>query len=328
MAPSANPRSGRRPQPRPTLVLSPPRDTGLTLGRRSRRSRRSRSVVSWPVLVVTAVGIVLVAGGLYSAAAHPARPTKALSARVAAPSIAATIGKMVRPTPRLAQYDGLQLRLPVPADAVTAVAFHQATYKNALPMTILVPCMDVATARRLGRARKAAIASGTVVPPLPVTGDIWGGSAVRLYRSGRSGDPCTAADVGAPPGSAVLAPVDGTVVLVRPYKLYNKFDDYEIHIIPEGRWDVDVVLLHITDVGVAVGDRVKAGVSRVASVRRLSTLTALQLRTYSGDGGDHTHLQLNRTPSPGSIWVSAPSGPVATRFSLPSTASSTPAVTR
>jgi hypothetical protein len=147
-----------------------------------------------------------------------------------------------------------------------------------------------------------------------------------LWRSARSGKPNTAADVGAPPGTPVVAPVDGTVVYVRTYKLYGKYDDYEVHISPKDGSPIDVVLIHISDVCVKAGDRVEAGITQVACVRRLSRLMTMQLAQYTADGGDHTHLQINRLAGPGRIWVSQPSGPVALPFAVAASSTVTPTV--
>lgn len=123
------------------------------------------------------------------------------------------------------------------------------------------------------------------------------GSVVRMWRS-RPGKPDSAADVGAPPGSNVLAPVSGQVIKIKSYKLYGKYDDYEIHIRPDGRDDIDCVMIHVTDLSVTVGARVKAGVTRVATVRKLSNVIHDQLGDYATGSGDHVHLQFNNALDP------------------------------
>lgn len=205
------------------------------------------------------------------------------------------------------------------------MAFHQATFNHAVPMVSLAPDMSLANAKTIA-AELRAVASGTATcapsaaaanaaaASATVPKDTWRGSVIRLYRSGRSGKPDTAVDVGAEPGTPVLAPTDGTVVLVRTYKLYSKYDDYEVHIAPTGQTDVDVVVIHITEVCVQPGQRVEGGVTRIASVRKLSHLTGLQLKDYAADGGDHTHVQVNRLPQAGMIWISTPGGPKAVPF--------------
>ena len=113
-----------------------------------------------------------------------------------------------------------------------------------------------------------------------------------MWRS-RPGQPDTAADVGAKPGQDVVSPVTGTVIKVKRYKLYGKWDDFEVHIQPDGYPNLDLVMIHIKDVVVAPGDRVVAGESRIAAIRKLSDKFYDQLSSYTKGGGDHVHMQVN-----------------------------------
>lgn len=276
-----------------------------------------------PLLIVVAAFLLAAVALARPAVTGPVRVDVVAASK---PASEVNVAKLVRPTPEFATCGTLRLRLPVPADSVTAVAFHQSSLNHAVAMTSLVPEMSLGAAARLATQKRTATA--TVTPTTPATptvtaAGIWNGQVVRLWRSGRSGKPETAVDVGAVAGTPVFAPVDGTVVYVRPYRLYAKYDDFEVHIVPRDAADVDVVLIHITDVRVSPGDEVKAGMTRVASVRRLSNLTALQLGKYTIDGGNHTHLQVNRLPRPGSIWVSLPTGSAIVPFATLA-ASSTP----
>jgi murein DD-endopeptidase MepM/ murein hydrolase activator NlpD len=265
-----------------------------------------------------------------------ARPTQVRTVTTAEPASQPAVSKIVRPTPVFATSGTLRLRLPVSADTVTAIAFHQASTNHAVAMASLVPEVSLSTAARLATQKRSATSTAipttaAVTPASTSTStvsasDIWSGQIIRLWRSGRSGKPDTAVDVGAVAGTPVLAPVDGTVIYVRTYKLYAKYDDFEVHIAPRDASDVEVVLIHISDVCVSPGDRVEAGITRVASVRRLSNLTSLQLAKYTTDGGNHTHVQVNRLPQPGSIWVTLPSGPAIVPFAA-FAASSTPTAT-
>jgi murein DD-endopeptidase MepM/ murein hydrolase activator NlpD len=140
------------------------------------------------------------------------------------------------------------------------------------------------------------------VPPCETVNtedDILDALCLRLWRSNRRGEPDTAADVGADAGTPVYAPVSGTVVSAAPYLLYGKYDDVRIAIRPDGRDDIDVVLIHIESPLVRDGDRVEAGVTRIASVRRMADKMDLQLGQYAANGGDHVHLQINRAETEG-----------------------------
>lgn len=321
MALSDGPRPRRRSTLRkgPELRLGPAGAPRVSLGGRSRRPRprpRKCSRDPWvaPLLIVLAA-FLLAAVALARPTAD--RPMRLLAGATAKPLGDAGTSTLITRSPVFATCGALRLRLPVPAEAVTTVAFHQASFTHAVAMTSLVPVISVGAAHtaadQLRAARSATAtpepaASGPSTPTVRPGTDIWNGSVIRLWRSARSGEPNTAADVGAPYGTPVVSPVDGTVVYVRPYKLYGKYDDYEVHISPKEAPGVDVVLIHITDVCVTPGDTVEAGITQVACVRHLSALMTMQLAQYTADGGDHTHLQVNRLPAPGSIWISQPNG--------------------
>jgi hypothetical protein len=104
----------------------------------------------------------------------------------------------------------------------------------------------------------------------------------------RPGKPDSAADVGANPGSPVYAPVSGTVVKVKKYKLYGKWNDVEVHIQPTGQPTLDVVMIHLDDVSATPGDRVVGGVTQLAVVRKLPKAVGSQLRSYTNNAGYHT----------------------------------------
>jgi murein DD-endopeptidase MepM/ murein hydrolase activator NlpD len=326
MASPTDRRRGRRHSaPRRELSFGPARDTGITLGS-GRRGRHRGKQDSWVTPLVAIIAVFLLSALAISGIGGASRLQRAALGGGSSAPIGAALDKLVRPTPVFATCGTLRLHLPVPAETITAVAFHQASFNNALALESLAPTIDLVTASRIAAAKRAAktatvtpapnvaATSAAIATAATVPSDIWGGKVIRLWRSGRSGKPETAVDVGAAPGTPVVSPVDGTVVYIRQYKLYAKYDDYEVHISPTGSPGVDVVLIHITGVCVTPGQTVEAGVTKIATVRKLSKYTSLQLAEYTADGGDHAHLQVNRTPSPGSLWVSTPAGPVVVPF--------------
>lgn len=260
-----------------------------TLSRRRspvRRKRHGRRFSYATLTIVTAVLGLSAIGWMLTW--DESAPPSAETAAAAVPSVPER-----PPTARFATVGGIDLHLPIDPSAITALAFHQASGEHAQAMTSLVPDMPAdEAAPEMVAARMAEAAADD---------DIWGGVCLRLWRSGRGGEPDTAADVGAAPGTDVYAPVTGTVVEVRPYLLYEKHDDIQIHIRPDGAEDLDVVLIHVTDASVAAGDRVAGGVTRIAAVRQMSTVIELQLAGYTGDGGDHVHMQINAAPGPGEL---------------------------
>jgi murein DD-endopeptidase MepM/ murein hydrolase activator NlpD len=208
------------------------------------------------------------------------------------------------PTPAFASFRNTQMLLPVPAEAITVIAFHQSSFNDTFRMTPLVTIGSTADAKAAADAERA---SGS--PRQSRTGDqanatgVWIGSALQVWRTNVNGKMDTALDCGAEPGTPVFAPLTGTVMRVRSYKLYHKYPDYEIQIRPDAWDDVDLIILHISDPTVSEGEHVIAGVTPIASVRDLaSTVSGLQLRSYTTEGGNHTHVQLTKIPKPDETW--------------------------
>lgn len=274
--------SGRR--------LRPVRDTGIMVERRAARDRRQSARVrrNRTVAAVIAVAVLVVAVVGWRAASdrfaatHPFAPKRA-----SAPAgVTVATAAPAEPTPMFAAYRSLQLRLPVAPVDLTEVGFHQASYSYALPMTTPLPDADMTAAKKLQTTNRD-LTKQEQGPAATLTG-----SVLRMWRD-RPGQPDTAVDIGADPGAKVFSPVTGTVVLVKEYDLYNKYPDTQVHIQPDGFPNVDVVLIHFQDPTVRAGDRVEAGVTQVGSLRKLSDKMNLQLRSYTSNGGNHVHLQVN-----------------------------------
>ncbi|TDB37747.1 MAG: hypothetical protein D9V44_06720 [Actinobacteria bacterium] len=254
----------------------------------------------YAIIAALAIGIVLLASAAGTRAARMKEPNPGDLVAPAANETSAPIDPLRDPTPIFATYRSLNLRLPVDPGDVTALAFHQASGRQTLAMDSLAPDADMAQAAKLKAVPASQAPSGSAESTASIQ-TVWQGSVLRLWRSNRTGAPDTAADVGADPGSIVYAPVTGTVLQVRAYKLYSKYPDYEIHIKPDGWPEVDVVLIHVDDVSVVAGDRVTGGASRIACVRKMSDKIDIQLGGYTRNGGDHVHVQLNRVAVPGKL---------------------------
>ncbi|GAB4289026.1 MAG: hypothetical protein Kow0067_14820 [Coriobacteriia bacterium] len=295
-------RGGTSPQPRPRPRndrLAPVRDAGITVGRSRPRPRRKQPNPLMPLILLAIVIVVAMLVAIVRAAEAPRERVSLTEPAAAAESLPAPEPER-EPTPLIGCYGQIALRLPVDPADLTAIAFHQASGDRAVHLVSFVADADMTRAAELKAVPSAEETDGAVAQAAGFdAADVLQGCALRLWRSNRTGMPDTAADIGAAPGSIVYSPVSGTVVLVRPYQLYGQHDDFEIHIQPDGHEELDLVIIHIDEVTVAEGDRVNAGATPVAVVRKMSDKIDLQLGGYVPDGGDHVHFQLNSLETPG-----------------------------
>jgi murein DD-endopeptidase MepM/ murein hydrolase activator NlpD len=300
---SAGPDAATSTNGRPRIQV---RDTGLAVEGRAMRAERARTrnrQRTTAIVVAAAVALLIAISGWKFASDRRAASlpldasssSSAANAPAAAHAQASKLGDMFRattkapnPTPIFASYGRLKLHLPVPVSKLTEIGFHQASYAWALRMK--TPLKDA-------KASESNAHRGTSrdTSRQPTGADaVLVGKVLRMWRA-RPGRPDTAADVGAKPGTTVISPVTGTVVKIKSYKLYGKWPDYEMHIVPDGYDNLDIVMIHLADLEVKPGQRVIAGVTPVAHVRKLSDKFTDQLAQYVKDGGDHVHLQVNNS---------------------------------
>lgn len=275
------------------LDQMPPADPRHALlmeeGRIARRKRLQRNARRKRLVAASVVALTLLFGGRWLMSRESDAPTaRAQETQKLTPAIiTAALPESPDPTPLFAAYRDVGLRVPVPAESLIDIAFHQASYSYARHLTTTLPTFATDSAsKKRGTGRTAATSVANAQGWLT-------GSVLRLWRD-RPGKPDSAADVGAAPGTAVLAPVSGTILLVKPYKLYSKYDDVQVHIRPEGHEDLDLVMIHVTDPQVAVGDQVVGGVTQVGKVRKFSNRMRLQLGDFTTGTGDHVHVQVNQ----------------------------------
>lgn len=184
-----------------------------------------------------------------------------------------------------ASVEGMMLKLPHKAPAV--VAFHEASLVGALEM--------VPVGTLLGNHNPTKFA--------PRADD--DGAAYHVLASrGRTRPATSAADIVVPAGSPVLAPVTGTVTEVLDYPLYGGIDDYRIVIESEENPGLAVVVIHLEDPAVSVGDRVVAGSSVLATVRQLPLDS--QVDALVGERSAHVHLEVKAARPPAPVDPNAP----------------------
>lgn len=188
----------------------------------------------------------------------------------------------------IAQCQSVDIYSPIMQKDITGILFHQASYEWAQVMTTELPEADLAEiydGKTCLHANNAQ-AEGT-----------WADAEVaHLYRETDGTPMDTSVDCGARAGTAVFAPVTGTVLAVMDYDLYDEIPDVQIHIRPDANSDLDVVLLHQCDAQVSAGDHVIAGQTHISTVRDIANdLTDVQLGFYTegNDPGNHSHVQVN-----------------------------------
>lgn len=249
----------------------------------TRRPRVSRTLL----LLLGAVAAVLVYLGVAAAgqvdtaaqiAALPAQPatTVADGPRRELPR-AARDERATEDASVFATVDGLRLRLPHASPV--AIAFHEATQAEALALT------------PQGRLE----ANDNPTKFAPVTDSP--GPAYRVLSSrGRARPAASAVDIVVPDGDVVTSPVTGKVVEVRQYALYGGLHDWRVVIEPRDRPDLHVVLIHLHEPAVAVGDAVVAGTSGVAVARLLPFDSHVDY--VVGERHPHVHLEVKPATAP------------------------------
>jgi hypothetical protein len=193
------------------------------------------------------------------------------------------------PTPLIATYNDINIHSPVSANNITEIEFHQASYDIALQVTPLVTIVDAeAVIEQHGTNHIAFDEQPTGGEPLVA-------EAVSTWRHNANGAERTAMDVGAVFGTYVYAPVSGTVVKAKSYLLYGRVDDCEIHIQNPEHPELDIVMLHVDELEIAVGDEVKGGCTRMAKIRDISASVGNNLANFTApdDPGNHCHVQVN-----------------------------------
>jgi murein DD-endopeptidase MepM/ murein hydrolase activator NlpD len=193
------------------------------------------------------------------------------------------------PTPLIAEYQGFEIHSPISANHITEIEFHQASYDTALRLTPLVTIVD---------AEEVAEKHGTKHVPIdqqPTGDNPLIAEAVSTWRLDSVGDEMTSVDVGALAGTDVYAPVTGTVVKIRTYSLFGVIDDFEVHIQAPGHPELDIVLLHVENLSIKVGDKVQGGCTPIAKVRNIGDVIDNNLSNFTapGDPGNHCHVQIN-----------------------------------
>lgn len=232
------------------------------------------------VLVGLFLGVPALLGTMVDRVSQPAAADEGSGVEVAPAAAAlsedgqAAPGDVVALPPIFASYEGLELRLPSASPVL--VGFHEASQAEALPLLPIGTLEDNANTTRF-------------VPP-PDRSD--GPAYVIMSSRGRTPAATSAVDVLLRDDDPVLSPVDGRVTDVRAYHLYGKYPDHRIEIAPTGRPDLRIVLIHVRDVGVGIGDTVEIGRTVLAgSANRFSFGSHID-RYTDPDRWPHVHVEV------------------------------------
>jgi len=261
-------------QPGPSFVtvppMSPPSGHALAV-RRSRAEavaarRKKRAVGLLLLAAVALISLLLTAFGSGRSAAPvvtsaPAPATRLLPSGPPQPQVVAMRG-------------ALRLDLPIAQSRVTAIGYH-ASGDGALALDPVGRQANQGVLSRLGHRLFGG-----------------GGSGLRYYViDGGTGPSTGTLDVGAPPGTDVYAPVDGTIVGLTPYVLDGKTYGTRIDIQPTGTPSLVVSLTHLRpDPSLTVGSTVAATTSKVGTVVDFTGVERMALARYTQDAGNHVAM--------------------------------------
>lgn len=188
----------------------------------------------------------------------------------------------VRPRPLpIARVGNLLVRLPVPAASVTAIGYHGSD-DGALSLNPVGRQANEGLLARLWRSIVGARRDGP-----------------RWYQLG--GEPGTEVlDVGAPAGTDVYSPVDGTVLAITDVVIDGRKMGARIDIRPTAAPSASVSLTHVRpDPALAVGTPVLGSTSKLGVVVDVASVERQALAAHAAEGGNNVAISVY--PSPGAL---------------------------
>jgi hypothetical protein len=231
-----------------------------------RRARRIAGLIAASIAVI----ITLLLSAFSSDSRSPSVATEPAPAKRLLPA--------GPPRPQVVALRGsLRLQLPIDQTRVTAIGYH-AVGGGALAL------------EPVGRRANEGLLSRIV------RGLFGGGeSRIKYYHLGGEDGPETAAlDVGAPPGTDVYSPVDGTVVGITPYIVSEKKLGARIDVQPATAPSLVVTLTHLRpDPALSVGSAVAAARSKIGTVLDFSGVERQALARYTQDAGNHVSIEVH-----------------------------------
>jgi len=240
------------------------------------RRRRIRFALAFGAVCLVIVVIVIVAVAA-SRTSSQLSSDELLAGGTGSPLAPVSAAQEARPA--FARFGNRNLLLPVASGDATIIAYQAVSDDRAVALS---PIGQQVNANGFVRFFRGLFS---------------GEPSVRYYLlEGEEGEPTTSVLVGAPPDSAVTAPVSGVVTRVKEYLLFGKYEDVQIDIRPEETGGTTVSLLFISDPAVSIGEFVQAGKTQLGKVRRCPEELGKTLAKYTHDSGSHVYLQVTEEP--------------------------------
>jgi hypothetical protein len=223
------------------------------------------------VIAIAAVALGTLLVTAFGGGEHP-------SALVPPPAAATRLLPAGRPIPKvLARIGALRIRLPVNESRLTAIGYF-GTEDGSLALSPVGHQANEGLLRRLVHM---------------VVGG--GGGWPRWYLlPGGHGESTSALDVGAPPGTDVYSPVDGTIVGIGKVVLDGRTYGARVDIQPIDAPSLIVSVSHLrADPSLSVGSMVTTDASRLGTVLDFSRVEYQSLARYTNDAGNHVLVEVH-----------------------------------
>jgi hypothetical protein len=172
---------------------------------------------------------------------------------------------------------GVRLRLP--AAGPLALAYHEASMPRRVTLRPLGSCVKC---RNRWKFRPQRVGPSDL-------------EYMVMDTRGRAGAATSAVDVVVRRWDRVRSPVTGRVWRVRHYALYDRYPDVRVAIVPRGRPDRLVVIIHLRDPRVRPGERVVASETVLGWARRFPFES--QVDRYVRGRFPHVHIEVKRPPA-------------------------------
>ena len=102
----------------------------------------------------------------------------------------------------------------------------------------------------------------------------------------------SAVDVAVEPSTKVTAPIAGTVIRAGAYTLYCKYSDSYVVIAPDARPELEVKILHLRDLTVKAGQRVKVGDKVAGRANKFPFTSQIDELSVATTAWPHVHLEV------------------------------------